>query len=412
MLLALLLSATCLAQTGIDVIENYFGATNVNAITGHGRLMTSSALDARDQERFGAPEGAGLFLGLLVDLGDERRLVWLRDLEAGQSYGEGDGANVYTTFSDPGLGLSAELVDAVHPEVDALVRRLRVTLEEGSPVAEAWMVTYANLSPVPGTSSLDELPFVDWVLDGRNDFAAIWREEAGAVVHLHPEDERIHDDLLDVLSDPSADWGPIGEAMAAGDAGAAAALSGTLDADYGPGAYLALTTSPAPDQHQVGLDGTDWCAQADVLVDNLLYLPQVFDGIELPVDEGVLDYLRCLDTRSVAEREGWALAPADPLVDLADGELSGEELAAGEAASALRTPLVFEGGVAEASVVLGAGATAAAALDAAGSDPAAVIEAAEAALAGWLADKRLPGEGRGTGGGGGGGGWPWWPGGR
>ena len=36
--LSLALASPASAQTGIDLIENFFGAANVEAITGHGRL--------------------------------------------------------------------------------------------------------------------------------------------------------------------------------------------------------------------------------------------------------------------------------------------------------------------------------------------------------------------------------------
>jgi hypothetical protein len=93
------------AQTGIDAQENVFGATNINAVVGHGGLTagisrdgdvtvlswpspsyndqlayrSSHALDARSQPRFGALEGAGLFLGLRCDLtGGGTKITWLR----------------------------------------------------------------------------------------------------------------------------------------------------------------------------------------------------------------------------------------------------------------------------------------------------------------------------------------------
>ena len=77
------------AQSSLDMVEHILGTSNVNAITGHGRMavgvsrdgdvsvlswpnpsfcdplgnISSNAIDARDQPRFGAPEGAGIFLG-------------------------------------------------------------------------------------------------------------------------------------------------------------------------------------------------------------------------------------------------------------------------------------------------------------------------------------------------------------
>ncbi len=87
-----LLAGAAHAHSTLDFVEHLFGASNVNAITGHGRLavgvsaagertvltwpnasqtdplgyITSNAFEARDLPRFGAPEAAGAFLGLVV----------------------------------------------------------------------------------------------------------------------------------------------------------------------------------------------------------------------------------------------------------------------------------------------------------------------------------------------------------
>ena len=49
-------------------------------------------------------------------------------------------------------------------------------------------------------------------------------------------------------------------------------LAGALGTSYASGAYLALTTIPAPDQHQIGFDATDFCGSKDELVDDILAL--------------------------------------------------------------------------------------------------------------------------------------------
>src|SRR5262249_52957069 len=127
----------------IDVVEHLLGATNVQAITGHGRMaagisadgdltvlswptpsfadqlayISSNAVDARSRPLLGAQEGAGLFLGLLLELADtSRQVVWLRDrtiFTVTQSYGPEDGGNVETRFVSPELGLTVTLTDAI-----------------------------------------------------------------------------------------------------------------------------------------------------------------------------------------------------------------------------------------------------------------------------------------------------------
>lgn len=417
------------AHSAIDSIEHLLGASNVHAITGHGRLtlgvsrdgdlsvmvwpnpsytdqlgyMSSNAWDARDLPRLGAPEGAGVVLGLLVETADGAApfVTWLRDRTAWtstQSYGPLDGASVVTAFTHEDLDLSVEVVDAVAPaEVDAasdhMVRHVTVTRGPSSTVTALWLLTYANLSPTPRESRLPQLPLADWGMDGRNDFAAVWDASAQTIVHFHPGDQKVFSAIASVLLPPAVDYGPIGAALAAGGAVDAQALADTLDADYSPGTYLALTTSPAPDQHQVGFDETDFCGKLDEIIDNAKASVEGPGGIPLPVDASLLENVRCGDAEPPWVSEGWEGPREDAWSDAADGELSGSDLAAGEINTALRTPLVFDADVATASVVIGAGPTAAdarAAAEAGAADPVAVWDAAEQALSGWLAERRLP----------------------
>ncbi|HJL02957.1 MAG TPA: hypothetical protein RMH85_34540 [Polyangiaceae bacterium LLY-WYZ-15_(1-7)] len=426
--LSLALASPASAQTGIDLIENFFGAANVEAITGHGRLsvgvskdgeltvlswpspsysdqlgyLNSNALDARARPRFGAPEGTGATFGLLVDDGTDGPPIvhWLHDRSAwtaSTSYGPDDGANPHTVFSNERLGLRVTVVDAVAPApvggADVLVREVRVVREEGSPVLSAELLTFANLSPMPPESRIPQLPFVDWAFDGRNDFAAVWDEDAQAIVHFHPGDQRIYDVIGDVLNAPEVDFGAIGAALRDGspDADAIAALAAALDEDYAPGAYAALTTVPAPTQHQIGFDASDFCGIQDELVDNVRALPEVFEEVELPLDPDVLDALRCdPEAPTLAEENGWTHDAADAWADAADGALEGNGLAAGEVNEALRTPLLFEGDEAVARAVFSFGRDAATARAGLAVDAAAVVGESDAALAAFLEDKRLP----------------------
>ncbi len=409
------------AHSRLDAVEHIFGATNIHAITGHGRLtvglsaegdvtvltwpnpsqvdqlayITSNAFDARDRPRFGAPEGGGLFLGLRLETGAGPVVTWLRDA-AVWTIEQGADANVATTYESARFGLRVTVVDAVRPGEgagDTYVREVRVVRtspDPDDPVSGASLLTYANLSPNPPNARVPELPVTDWAYDGRNDFAAVWDENINAIMHFHPSDQLVRDEVLELLGAPAVDYGPIGAALRAGAADAAA-LAASLDADYAPGAYLALTTQPPPDQHQVGVDATDWCGATDALVDNLFALPERFPDISLPVQRQVLDTLRCPeDRRSQGEREGWPAVPADALADAQDGELAGDGVAAGEVNGALRTPLRFEDDEALAFVVLGAGPDAATARAALAVDAGAVPAEAQAALDAWLAGVALP----------------------
>lgn len=413
------------AQTNIDGIENIYGATNVHAVTGHGRMsagvsstgdltvltwpspsfsdqlayVTSNAFDAREQPRFGAVEQAGSFLGLYVDVGAISMLTWLRDpstWSVEQDYGPADGPNVYTRFSSETLGLRVTLIDAIAPDADLWVRHVEIARQSGSPVEQAWLITYANLSPTPPSSRVPELPIVDWVFDGRNDFAALWDETNRAIVHFHPDDQRVFREVTNLLLPPPTDWGPIGIALQSGSPSSneIASLLNDLDQDYGPGVYLALTTSPAPDQHQIGFDDAAVCDTLDAIGDNLLLLPERQPGLDLPLDPAVLDLLRCPEPRfTPRDTEGWSHTAAEAFSDAADGSLQGSGIAAGEVSEALRTPVVFDAeGLATVDVVLAAGPTAAQArsLIAGPRSGRLVIDAAADAVSSWLSGLALP----------------------
>lgn len=425
--LALSWHASARAYTRIDGIEHIFGATNVNAITGHGRMsvgvskdgdvtvltwpspsgtdqlgyLSSNAIEARSMPRLGAPESAGMFFGLLLEHEGECEVTWLRDpvrWRIEQSYGAEDGPNVVTTYADndPESDLSVEVTDAVSPSdsSDVLVRSVRITRGPGSTVSAAWLLTYANLSPQPPNSRIAELPIADWVFDGSNDFAAIWDADHHAILHFHPNDQGVYDEVQDVLVPPARDFGPIGAALKAGtqDEKTIRGLVSSLDDDYAAGTYLALATLPAADQFQLGYDTNAFCDMRDEIADNLLDLPSIFPGLELPIDVSLLDLLRCRDEPPVPVTEGWKHDARDAFENAGDGELSGSPIAAGEVNEALRTPLVFQDDVARAALILAAGDTATGALAGLTSvvDPDEVLSAARQALNEWIAQRRLP----------------------
>ncbi len=422
----LLVATPAFAQTGIDAQENVFGATNIHAVVGHGGLtagvsregdltvlswpspsyndqlayLSSNALDARSQPRFGALEGAGMFLGLRCDqAGGSSEVTWLREdpWTIEQDYGSADGPHPHTRFRNDTLGLSVTLVDAIDPKSATLVRHVTIVRDTDSPVQDAWLLSYANLSPLPPGSRVSELHVADWFKDGENDFAAAWHAEEHAVVHFHPSGRRVYRDLISLTTSGEVEWGPVGDALAATtiDEAALADLVADLPNAYGDGSWLALSTVPAPDQHQVGFDGTPQCPHLDALIANFEELPEVFPAFTPPIDPELASQLACkkLPEEIIAE-QGWEYAAADPYTDAQDGDLEGAGLAAGEVAEALRTPLSFDAaGSATVSVVLGAGETFSAALQAlgAGRDADALIERSNQAVSEWLGGLRVPG---------------------
>lgn len=420
-----LCSFEALAQTGIDAQENVFGATNVNAVVGHGRLTagvsrdgdltvlswpspsyndqlayrSSNALDARSQPRFGALEGAGMFLGLRCDRSDGTTVVtWLRndDWTREQDYGSEDGPHPHTRFANEGLGLSAELVDAIDPVHDTMVRVLTVRRDPSSLVEQVWLLTYANFSPLPPNSRVPALPVADWFKDGENDFAAAWYPDTDTVLHFHPSNRRVFRDLLSLTTKQQVDWGSVGAALTNSvvDPVALSQLLSSFASEYGEGAWIAMSTVPSPDQHQVGFDATPQCPHLDELIGNFERLPQVFPGFSPPIDPMLAAQLACkgLPSDIIAE-QGWTYGASDPYGDAADGELEGAVLAAGEVAEALRTPLTFENGEARVVVIIAAGASMEEALGAmsAGEDADALLDRSRDAVDAWLAGLRVPG---------------------
>jgi hypothetical protein len=429
----LLLVATAAgADSSIDGIEHLFGATNINAVTGNGRIavgvsqdgdvsvltwpspsycdqlayLSSNDVHARALARLGAPEGAGIFIGLVVQHRDGSRIVtWLRDRtqwEIEQSYGEADGPNVTTRHVNADLGLTVSVVDAVQPAggpADVYVRSVTVERAAAADVTAAWLLTYANLSPTPPNSRVPEIPIVDWVLDGSNDYAAVWDASFSAIVHFHPNDQLIYRQAGDLVLSPPVNYGVIGETLRAGtpDARVLADLAASLDTGYAAGSYVLLTTRPAPDQHQIGYDATPLCAARDSLADNILDLPNRFPGTALPLDPNLVNVFRCRPGPSAQVRENWTHSATDALIDAADGDLEGSGIAAGEVNEALRTPLGFAGSEdggsrATATVVLALGsrATEARAAVQALADPTTVLQAAADDLAAWEANLHLP----------------------
>lgn len=240
---------------------------------------------------------------------------------------------------------------------DVLMRQVLVELAT-TQLKVLSLQTYANLSPVPYNSRLPELPLVDWGLDGRNDFAAIWDESIHSIVHFHPADQLIYAQLLDIFG-ADVNYGPIGNALMKGTPTAAeiAKLAANLDSDYKSGAYIVLTTWPPPSSHHIGYDRADFCGFVDKLLNNASALPKIFPGFTLPLDPSVLDALRCKADRQFPDVEqGWkhkAISAAEAITST--DPLPNGDIAAGEVDEALITPLTFTGQSAQAYVIIALG---------------------------------------------------------
>jgi hypothetical protein len=383
-----LVSAPASAATAIDMVEHLLGASNVNAVAGHGGLtagisadgdltvlawpgpgyadhlayVASNALDVRTKPHLGALDGMGSYLGLIVTTQGGAQLTWLRDApwQASQGYSKPDAPVPVTTFTRADLGLTVTLTDVVAPNADVLTRHLRVALGPGSPVTGASLVLYENLSPTE--ARIPELPVTDWAFDSKNDYLAVYDPTSSAIVHFHPADKAVQKTLFDLVGvlPEGYDFGPADALMqsAAPDDASIDAFIAGLDAAYGPGVAALVTTEPAPTSFQVGSDATPLCAQMNAFADNIVALPAAFPGMKLVVDTSFGNSLRCTDSLdAVRAAHGWKWMPEDALADLADLTLSGSRLAAGQTNGALVAPLTFASQVAEGSAVFAFGPT-------------------------------------------------------
>jgi MYXO-CTERM domain-containing protein len=427
--LLLLWSAGARAQTRIDGIEHLFGASNTNAVAGHGALtagisadgdltvlswpspsyydqlayIASNDLDVRSEPHLGALDGMGSYIGLIVDDGTGPALSWLRDAKwtHTQGYTRDDAPVPVTTFTRSDLGLTVTLTDIVSPDADVLTRDVKVGKSATSTVTSVSLAVYENLSPT--LSQIEQLPVADWALDSRNDFFALYDKQSGQIIHFHPDDRAVINALLGATLDLSkVDYGPMEALMKStpSDAEVDAQIA-SLDSDEKPGVAAIITTEPAPSQFQVGSDATKICTQVNHLVDNILKLPQVFPGAVLPIDPSVANALKCTDQLAkIRSARGWSLQPQDALSDLADRTLSGSRVAAGQTNGALIAPLTFQGATAEGSVDFAFGSTLAEARKALSTaeqnPPMARQKAAEDAADAVLGKARLPDKSLGT----------------
>ncbi len=424
MLSVLLLSLQVVGAPPVHGIEVAFGADNIAATTGNGGLTVAISPDgdltvlswpsptyfdhvhhlakngfgARDLPRMGALEGMGAFAGIAWRGADGLLTVtWLRDWTREVRYSEKDTSVPLATFRHDDLDLTVTQTDLVPADVDALVRHLRVERGPASPVAEAYVIGYANLSP--NVSKMPELPVADFLLDHKNDFLAVWHPDAQAILHFHPGDTGVAHTVWDVFAIQNRDFGLLGALLAAAplDVEAVDEAARDLDAHYASGVVIALGASPAADQFQIGADTTDTCTALAEWADTVAELSTLFDEFALALPDAALELVRCADFDPLATptgQEGWTWVPQDALADAGDGELSDSPLAGAQVNTALRIPLSFEGDVATATLHFAAGATAADSMNtlskARALDPDALQSALEADDRAFLATLNLP----------------------
>lgn len=373
------------AHASPDLVELAFGSGNVNGAIGNGGLtlgishlgevavltwpspsytdqllhLGSNHPDRHRQRSLMSHPSMGSTLALQVttSAGSEVTHLTAVGWEVAQGYPDALAPRLETRYRHETLGLTVVVTDFVRPDVDVWVRQVEVRRDSSSAVTAVKLLAHHNLSPT--LSRVPQLPLADWAMDAYNDYAAIWDEAAQQLTHFRPEGRGDLGGLLDLVSRPAIDYGPIGLALSeVPTAEVIASLSADLDAQ-GPGAYLVLASSMPIEAVQVGFDDTPVCELVDALVDNVQALPEVLPGIELPLDPSIADVLRCDRTpAAIIAENGWVHTPTSAYRDMADGELEGSHVAAGQVDTAMAIPLVFDADVAEVTLTLAAAATA------------------------------------------------------
>lgn len=377
-------------------IELGLGATNIETTVGNGGLtagvskdgdltmiswpspsyfdhmhyMTTNDADARQQPLLGAKESMGSFAGLAFQRQGqtqvEMSLFRGADWQRSTTFLAEDVGIVETTFENASLGITVRQIDLVPHDHDVFIRRFLVERDPSSPVDAAWIVAYENLSP--NLSKIPQVPLLDALIDHKNDFLAVWQQSEQAIMHFHPGDTGVGSDLGAVLNPLDRDFGPLGALLqqAQPDAAQIDTLAADLDANYAEGVYIAVSSLPEPVEFQIGEDHTDTCAMIDELADNIGLLEERYPDKSLPAPPSVADTVRCNGYEPLGyprTEHGWQYSAADAFDDMQDGQLTGDKLAGGQVNAALKFPLSFDAGSAEATLVYAFGATAQAAQD-------------------------------------------------
>jgi uncharacterized protein (TIGR03382 family) len=377
--LCLVLAADGFAQDGYEApyIETGLGATNVQATIGNGGLtagisrdgdltilswpspsyydqlhyITTNALDAREQPRFGAPERAGAFAGLMLTPsgGGDATLTYLREWDTEVTFAQDHSRVLETTFTNSNLGLTVTQHDMIPQDRDVLIRRYTVD-GDLSGWSDVQLVSYANLSP--GLSKIPQVPLLDVLMDHQNDFIAIWNQAEDAIVQFHPDDTGIISNLQEALNATSSpvgrDFGPIGEELKESmpDGSTLDDLAQDLDSDYSSGVYVTMSSSPSPAAHQIGEDATDTCSALGEIADNITDLAQMYPDRDLPADPTIASQVKCGDydpVDDVRAENDWSYQAEDAFTDLKDGSLNGSDVAAGQANTAWTVSLKESG---------------------------------------------------------------------
>lgn len=178
-----------------------YGPTAINATSANGRMAAAfdragtitvlryprpSYYDqvkyrtsSRAEERYGALENEGVFLGLLVP---GEGTTWLRDTLHQQRYVTDTSDTVEVVHDVAELGVEVTVTDTVAPDHDALVRAVEVrVVDEAVAPAELEVVAFENLNLT--VNRIPYFPVMDWCADELNVDTATFDADADAIVH-------------------------------------------------------------------------------------------------------------------------------------------------------------------------------------------------------------------------------------
>ncbi|MFB6373723.1 MAG: glycoside hydrolase family 15 protein [Bradymonadaceae bacterium] len=256
--------------------------------------------------------------------------------------------------------------DSIPPDRDVLVRHYTVEVTGNQSYETIDLLGYANLAP--GLSKVPQIPLLDVLMDHKNDFLAVWNKANDAVIHFHPGDTGVIDQINEAVSAATGtlkrDFGPLGELLKdeQPDTTEIDSLAADLDANYAKGVYAALGASPSPTSFQIGEDDSKFCESLGEIADNIAKLQERRPDSDLPADPAVADLVRCESfhpTETIRERKSWSYTAEDAFSDMQDGQLQENRLAGAQANSVLRVPVDFSnsGDVGEATLYVAMGET-------------------------------------------------------
>ena len=178
-----------------------YGPTDINAMSANGSMAVATddqgtvtvlryprpsyydqvkyRTSSRDEDRFGALENEGAFLGVLVP---DQGVTWLRDQPVAQTYTSETSDTVAQTYTLADLGVEVTVTDTVAADRDAFERAVDVTVTDSTVVPdELQVVAYENLNLT--VSRIPYFPVMDWCTDELNADTATYDGDADAIVH-------------------------------------------------------------------------------------------------------------------------------------------------------------------------------------------------------------------------------------